>query len=418
MVSRRNLGLIRFLIAAATSCFALLMVAAPAAAQPKPVLRVCADPDNLPFSNNAAGQDRGMYVELAELVSRKLDMSLEFNWWYTQNQRRAMRNTIQKGDCDAMFALPASTDWRARGVQKSTPFLDVGYAIVAAPSFKVTTLEALKSKRLAVQFSSTPHVIFANMGGFNTTTHRTTDEIFEVLAKGEADVGIMWGPIAGYENKNKHQGRWQITPVSGMDFSGQVVVGVRAGAEGLKPLIDQALQDLAPEIRTLAEKYGFPTAKAVSLDPSKPSSAYQRLPQVASLSIPSRGWANIADEQPAKPAVKKTKTKAAAAATAASAPTAAASTLTAAAPVDPLVTAGRMRFNDQCSHCHGSDGASPVRERDVRRLSMRYDAAKWQEVALTTIKNGRSDAGMPSWKDVLNEQQLKELLAFLTTIQK
>ncbi len=66
---------------------------------------------------------------------------------------------------------------------------------------------------------------------------------------------------------------------------------------------------------------------------------------------------------------------------------------------DPVIVAGRMRFNDQCSHCHGSDGASPVRERDVRRLSMRYDADKWRDVAAKTIKEGRNDLGMPAWKD-------------------
>ncbi len=381
------------------------------------IFRVCADPDNLPFSSNAASGDKGMYVELAELVAAKLGQPIEFVWWYTQNQRRALRNTIQKGECDATFALPANTDWRARGVQKSTAFLDVGYAVVAAQGTSITSLESLKGKRIALQFSSTPHILFSMMDGFTTTTHKEPEEIFGMLAKGETDVGILWGPVAGYANKTKHQNRWQITPVTGMDLSGQVVVGVRAGAEGLKARIDTALGELKPEIGKLAEKYGFPSSRAVSFEASKPNSAVASTPNFASRSlvVPGPGWVAVSDtpEKPKKTADKK---KAAAAATAT--PAAAAVPAAAAAPADPLITAGRTRFNDQCSHCHGADGASPVRERDVRRLVIRYDKDKWRDLAVTTIKNGRPDLGMPTWKDSLTEDNIKELMAFLTSIQK
>jgi mono/diheme cytochrome c family protein len=85
--------------------------------------------------------------------------------------------------------------------------------------------------------------------------------------------------------------------------------------------------------------------------------------------------------------------------------------------LSPGALLGRVRFNDQCSHCHGSDGASPLRERDVRRLKMRYDA-KWRDVAMTTIKNGRNDLGMPPWKDILKEQDIEQLLGFLESLQK
>jgi polar amino acid transport system substrate-binding protein len=385
--------------------FAAAVAASPAAAADK--LRICADPDNLPFSSNQAGQPKGMYVELAEEVAKKLDMEPEFVWWYTTNQRRAMRNTIQKNECDATFALPADSDWRARGVQKSAAFFDVGYAAVATPGTEVTSLASLRDKRIAVQFSTTPHILFAQLDGFRTTTYKTPDEVFAALDKGEADVGLLWGPVAGWENKSHHQGRWQITPLTGtpvkdITLGGQVVVGVRAGADGLKARIDQALVDLAPRIRTLADKYGFPTQRAVSFDASKPNSAAAAAPRHAS--VPASGWVTVQADK------KAPGSKPAAAPAPAPAPAPAAA--------DPLVAAGRMRFNDQCSHCHGADGASPVRERDVRRLTMRYDADKWRDVAVVTIKNGRPDLGMPPWKDSISEQNIKELVAYLATIQK
>lgn len=403
----------RFLQAAAVA--ATVMVAATGHAQTQTqTLRVCADPDNLPFSS-AEGKERGMYVELAELVGRKLNMPVQYTWWSTAYQRRAMRNTIQKDECDAMFALPASIDWRARGVQKSQAFLDVGYAMVTPTGSVPTSLEALKGKRIALQYSTTPHILFSTLTGYTTSTYRDADEVFKALADGQADVGFLWGPVAGYDNKAKFQARWQITPVTGLDLSGQVVVGVRTGAEGLKARIDQALTDLQPEIRGLAEKYGFPTAKPVQFEGTpltKPSSALAVHRAQAAVQVPASGLVFVNTETPPQKPKPKPKAKAAAAAAAASTPGAAA-----AAPEDPIVVSGRVRFNDQCSHCHGANGASPVRERDVRRLQMRYDA-KWQEVAQTTIRNGRPDAGMPPWKDTLNDQQLKELVAYLNTIQK
>ena len=395
----------------AALAFAAALVPAAANAADNP-FRVCADPDNLPFSSNQQGQQKGLYVELAEAVAKKLEMPIEFVWWYTNNQRRALRNTIQKNECDATFALPANTDWRARGVQKSAAFLDVGYALVAAPGAAFTSLESLKDKRIALQFSTTPHILFAQMEGFKTATYKEADEVFAALAKGEADVGILWGPVAGFDNKTKHQGRWQITPVSGMDLSGQVVVGVRAGAEGLKARIDQALGELQPQIRELADKYGFPMSRAVSFD-AKPRSAVAVSSHQARV-VPAHGWVMVND----KAADKKDKKPGAAKPAAAAGTAAAATTAAPAAAADPLIVAGRTRFNDQCSHCHGADGASPIRERDVRRLSMRYDADKWRDVATQTIKEGRNDLGMPKWKDSLSDDNIKELLAFLATIQK
>lgn len=81
------------------------------------------------------------------------------------------------------------------------------------------------------------------------------------------------------------------------------------------------------------------------------------------------------------------------------------------------VLAGRVRFNDQCSHCHSTDGASPVRERDLRRLRVRY-AAEWRATAEATIKSGRLEYGMPSWNGILGEPEIEQILGFLATVQK
>ena len=74
-------------------------------------------------------------------------------------------------------------------------------------------------------------------------------------------------------------------------------------------------------------------------------------------------------------------------------------------------------FNSRCSHCHGQNGASPQSERDLRKLSKRYDD-KWQDVAHTTITNGRPELGMPTWGGTLSDADIRNIIKFLGTIQR
>ena len=94
-------------------------------------IKICADPDNLPFSKSE-GAEKGLYIELADMVVQRLGASAEYVWWLTYNQRRAVRNTMDM--FDAYFALPANADYKMRGLDKTHAFLDVGYAVVAPAS--------------------------------------------------------------------------------------------------------------------------------------------------------------------------------------------------------------------------------------------------------------------------------------------
>jgi polar amino acid transport system substrate-binding protein len=321
-----------------------------------------------------------------------------------------------QGACDAVFALPANADYKVRGVQRSQAFLQVGYAIVAAPAFAFKSLDDLKRQRLAVQFSTTPHILLSTLEGFKSTTYRSAEEALEALAKGEVDAAFLWGPVAGYENKKRWNSRWRVTPVAGHDLAGGVAVGVRSGKEELRADIDRALVELKPQIAALADQYGFPRETPIDLAYAQaPAHAPAQTPTPAPISgalrVPSSLLHVVTDTVPAKrvkPAAK-----------AASAP--AAETVTTVATAAPALsdeaTAGRVQFNDRCSHCHGTDGFSPVRERDVRYLKMRY-SDKWQDTAMVTIKNGRPDAGMPTWKEILKESDVQQIVSFLVSIQK
>ena len=371
----------------AVACAAGALMAPATAAE---ALRVCADPDNLPFSK-AEGPERGLYVELAEMVGKRLGSQVEYVWWLTYNQRRALRNTILQDGCDAYFALPADAEYKLRGLQRSKAFIDVSYAVVALPTFNFSGLPDLKGKRIAVLHGSPPNIMLARADGFTTVSFREQEEALDALAKGEADVALLWGPSAGYDNLKRFQGRWRVTPVSGDGMGGQMAVAVRRGKDELALGIDRALAELAPEIAKLADKYGFPRSKPVQLA----RAAAAEPPALAQARTVRMGFVATAD---------------------------ASKTVTVAATSKPAgdkadLAAGQSRFNDICSHCHGTNGASPVSERDLRRLKARYKDV-WRETAITTIKNGRSDAGMPAWKTTYGDKEIEELLAFLSTIQR
>jgi ABC-type amino acid transport substrate-binding protein/mono/diheme cytochrome c family protein len=386
-------------------------------------LRVCADPDNLPFSK-AEGPERGLYIDVAERVAQKLGRRVEYVWYASSYQRRALRNTIQANECDAWFALPADAEYRARGLQKSVGIVHVGYAVVAPPGFAFAKLEDLKGRRVAVSFASTPAVLLSSIEGVTLVTERTAEAALDSLARGDADVAFVWGPSAGYDIDRRFKGRWQMVSVTGHGLGGAVSAAVRRDQPELLKSIDRELEQMRPDIDALARKYGFPLGKPVELEKSSAlalSTLHAHQAREAAAWIgPTPTLALVADapaagaskpqarKAPAKPAAKDA-AKAAAAATAAPA--------AAAAPADPLVAGGREKFNDVCSHCHSPDGASPMRERDLRRMKMRYDD-KWTDMAVKTINEGRPQLGMPTWKGQVTDAEIEKIVAFLKTIQK
>jgi ABC-type amino acid transport substrate-binding protein len=223
----------------------LLMAAVTTTALAAEPLRVCSDPDNLPFSKSD-GPEKGLYIDLAEMVGQRLGTSVEYVWWLSFNQRRALRNTME--GCDAYFALPADAEYRVKGVEKSKAFLNVSYAIVSPAGQTFTGLADLKGKRVGVMYGSPPQILLATREGYTWTTYRTHEQLFEGLNKGEVDLALMWGPSAGFDNLKQFNSRWQVLPVRGESLAGQVAVAVSKAKPGLKDQINQALDDLQPEI--------------------------------------------------------------------------------------------------------------------------------------------------------------------------
>ena len=372
-------------------CFFVALTAAPALTDPAgaaDTLRVCADPDNLPFSR-AEGSDRGLYVELAELVAGRLGLRTEYAWFLSHYGRRAIRNTLLADRCDAYFGLPDDAEFMGRSVIRTRPFLNVGYAVIGPRPLTLSSLDDIKGRRVAVQFGTTPKLLLATRPGFRAVTFKLAEEAMEALTRAEADVAFLWGPAAGYFNKNRLGGAYAIVPIAGEGLQWQAAVGVRKGQDSLKADLDRILDQLKPEINTLADKYGFPLGRPVNLDGPR-----------GMLRPSERGAGALQLAQLQEGTTRPT-------------PSAGVSSSTA----DGLIRLGRSLFNQHCSHCHAPNAMSPEPTRDLRRLALRY-GSRMREMAYATITVGRVDKGMPAWRDLLGEEAIQNVLGFLESVQR
>jgi ABC-type amino acid transport substrate-binding protein len=211
-------------------------------------------------------------------------------------------------------------------------------------------------------------------------------KVVNALEKGEIDLALMWGPVAGFENKTQHQSRWQVLPISGESLGGQVAIAVSKEKPQLKDQINKALEELKPEIQQLTLKYGFPTQAPLLLNSAKSKTTYLANAPAAKAGKP--GFTKVAN----KPAPTEWVVA------------------DATAPYD--LAEVRSNFNNKCSHCHAPNGASPVQERDLRKLKVRY-GDDWKKVTYDTITKGRIEYGMPVWGGILPEHEIQDILRFL-----
>jgi polar amino acid transport system substrate-binding protein len=232
------------------------------AGPPAGTLRLCADPDNLPFSS-ASGSERGLYLDVGALVAANLGLTTDVVWWRTFYGARAVRNTLLADTCDAYVGLPAEAGYMDRRVTISRPFLDVGYAIMAPPSLVFSRLDDLKPHRLAVEFRTPAQSLLASKDGFNVSTFRSAEEAVEALGRGEVDAAFVWGPMAGYLNVRRFAGAYRVVPVAGDGLQWRVGVGVRKGDDALLRRIEHALGQLDAAVDLTAAPPPAPPASAV-----------------------------------------------------------------------------------------------------------------------------------------------------------
>ena len=237
-------------------------------------LRVCADPNNMPFSNK---QQQGFENKIAELVAREMDARLSYVWYA---QRRGFtRNTINAGKCDVYIGIPTSLD----RLTTTIPYYRSTYVFATRHdrNIKLASFDdpALRKLTIGVQligddFTNTPpaHALTArhivqNVRGYSVyADYREPNppaRIIDAVANGDIDVAIAWGPLAGYFAKHEPVAL-DITPVSPqidlpfLPFVFDISMGVRRGKDSLRDQLNAIITQRKREIDAILDSYGVP----------------------------------------------------------------------------------------------------------------------------------------------------------------
>jgi mxaJ protein len=245
-----------------------------AAAPVRRVLRVCADPNNLPFSND---RGEGFENELAVLVARELNADLRYTWW--AQRRGFFRNTLRAGTCDLVPGVPTSLEM----VLATRPYYRSTYVFVYRKDarFRVRSFDdpVLRKLRVGVQFigddyANTPpaHALSArgivqNVTGFsiygNYAEPNPPARIIDAVADGTIDVAIVWGPLGGYF-ASRAGVPLHLAPVSPqidvpfLPFVYDISMGVRRDDPGLKAEVEGVLLRRRAAIDAILDRYGVP----------------------------------------------------------------------------------------------------------------------------------------------------------------
>ena len=240
-------------------------------------LRVCADPNNLPFSN-AAGE--GFENKIVDVLAKDLGAHVDYTWW--AQRRGAIRNTLNAGHCDVIPGMASSG-----GMTGTTdPYYRSTYVFVTRADRGLDSLASfddprLRTLRIGVQLigddgANTPPAdslarrgIVDNVRGYmvygDYARHAPQAAIVDAVANGELDVALVWGPTAGYfAALQKTPLRlvpvtpWLDGPQSPMVFD--VSMGVRREDRALRRELDRALLRNRAAIERILDAYHVPLA--------------------------------------------------------------------------------------------------------------------------------------------------------------
>jgi quinoprotein dehydrogenase-associated probable ABC transporter substrate-binding protein len=237
-------------------------------------LRVCADPNNLPFSNRAG---QGFENKIAELTARDLHRQVAYTW-ATENER-FVRTTLTKGSCDVIVGVPAGLD----DVDTTRPYYTSTYVFVsrADRNLQIASLKDPRLRHLSIGVhligdEAVPPAIALgeegvvdNIHGYmiygDTSQPNPPSRLIEAVADGKVDVAAAWGPLAGYFAKHADV-PLAVTAITGtkdfapLMFRYAIAMGVRKGDGALKQELDGALIRNKNAIRRVLISYGVPLA--------------------------------------------------------------------------------------------------------------------------------------------------------------
>jgi mxaJ protein len=246
------------------------------------VLRVCQDPNNLPFSNR---EQRGLENRIAMLFATKLGWKLEHTWYpqrmgFIRNTLRAKVPDTDQYKCDLVTGVATGFDLGLT----TKPYYQSTYAMayvkgrgldsVQAPE-DLLKLDLAKLRTLKIgAFAKTPAVDWLLKNGLIdqmvSYQHQTGDPdqypgqmIDRDLVNGTVDVAMAWGPIVGYFAKQSTATPIVVVPfrpdATGLRYNFSIAMAVRHGDKALRDQVNSLIESSRPEIQALLDEYGVPS---------------------------------------------------------------------------------------------------------------------------------------------------------------
>jgi mxaJ protein len=248
---------------------ALLLVSAAPSSR---VLRICSDPNNLPFSNR---KEQGFENRLARLIGRELGAKVEYTWW--PQRRGFIRNTLDAGTCDLVMGVPSSYG----RVLPTRSYYTASFVFVSrrdrALDIRSFDDPALRRLRIGVQLvpgdgAETPasyalgrRGLSPNLVGYVVTGNYAEPNpparVVDAVARGDVDIAVVWEPVARYFARREPI-PLTVSPMNdslagpGMPLAFSIAMGVRRGDTRLRDELNAILNRRETEITRLLESYG------------------------------------------------------------------------------------------------------------------------------------------------------------------
>jgi len=231
------------------------------------VLRVCADPRDLPFSNEAG---EGFENKIAELLAQKLGKTLAYEFY--PGATGFVRNTLNAHRCDVIMGMPQGDDI----VQGTNPYYRTTYSLVSRQGSGLENVDSLEdpllqNKRIGIVAGTPPATnlavngLLGNIKSYplvvDTRVDAPTSTMMGDLEGDRIDIAILWGPIAGYLAKNAKI-PVKVTPLvketSGQRMIYRIGMGVRHSDQEWKRLLNKLIAENQAEITHILTTYGVP----------------------------------------------------------------------------------------------------------------------------------------------------------------
>jgi mxaJ protein len=267
----------RPILAITFSLACVILLGANRPAGPRP-LRVCADPNNLPYSSS---KQQGFEDKLAQLVAHDLGRKVEYYYW--AQRRGFVRNTLKAGHCDVIMGTSADMEL----VLTTRPYYRSTYTFVSkksAPDIRSLDDPRLHEVKVGVQligddFNNTPPAagltrrgIVRNVRGYTVygdyREANPPSRIVRAVEKGEVDVALVWGPLAGYFAQRSPV-PLRVVPISPssdgpLPYTFAIAMGVRKGDTAFRDTLDQVIVRRRSEIDRLLAAYGVPRVEGTT----------------------------------------------------------------------------------------------------------------------------------------------------------